>query len=133
MEIEFRIINTAEMPPIIITQGDEDKPKVVINSYHTIWIGLHRKTIAGIIMSVQEKMDMLLDGFLKEQRKFEIDDEHWNSGETDDIWNHRMGFYYCMCNIYDAFGINISPPSNINMNTLNSGKKDRKIQEKLKW
>jgi len=85
MEIEFRIINTAEMPPIIITQGDEDKPKVVINSYHTIWIGLHRKTIAGIIMSVQEKMDMLLDGFLKEQRKFEIDDEHWNSGETDDI------------------------------------------------
>jgi len=86
MEIEFRIINTEEMPPIIITQDDKDKPKVVINSYHKIWIGLHRKTIAGIVLSMQEKMDMILDGFLKEQRQFEIDDQEWNkSGETDDI------------------------------------------------
>ncbi len=85
MEIEFRIINTAEMPPIIITQDDKDNPKVVINSYHKIWIGLHRKTIAGIVLSMQEKMDMILDGFLKEQRKFEIDDQRWNSGEEDDI------------------------------------------------
>tara|TARA_Y100000816_G_C26082660_1_gene570861 strand:+ start:766 stop:1023 length:258 start_codon:yes stop_codon:yes gene_type:complete len=85
MEIEFRIINTAEMPPIIITQDDKDNPKVVINSYHKIWIGLHRKTIAGIVVSMQEKMDMILDGFLKEQRKFEIDDQRWNNGEEDDI------------------------------------------------
>lgn len=85
MEIEFRIINTAEMPPMIITQDDKDNPKVVINSYHKIWIGLHRKTIAGIVLSMQEKMDMILDGFLKEQRKFEIDDQRWNSGEEDDI------------------------------------------------
>jgi len=85
MEIEFRIINTAEMPPIIITQDDKDNPKIVINSYHKIWIGLHRKTIAGIVVSMQEKMDMILDGFLKEQRKFEIDDQKWNSGEEDDI------------------------------------------------
>lgn len=85
MEIEFRIINTAEMPPIIITQDDKDNPKIVINSYHKIWIGLHRKTIAGIIASMQEKMDMILDGFLKEQRKFEIDDQRWNNGEEDDI------------------------------------------------
>jgi len=85
MEIEFRIINTAEMPPIIITQDDKDNPKVVINSYHKIWIGLHRKTIAGIVLSMQEKMDMILDGFLKEQRKFEIDDQRWNNGEEDDI------------------------------------------------
>lgn len=85
MEIEFRIINTAEMPPIIITQDDKDNPKVVINSYHKIWIGLHRKTIAGIVISMQEKMDMILDGFLKEQRKFEIDDQRWNNGEEDDI------------------------------------------------
>ena len=85
MEIEFRIINTAEMPPIIITQDEKDNPKVVINSYHKIWIGLHRKTIAGIVLSMQEKMDMILDGFLKEQRKFEIDDQRWNNGEEDDI------------------------------------------------
>ena len=85
MEIESRIIKTAEMPPRIITQDDKDNPKVVINSYHKIWIGLHRKTIAGIVLSMQEKMDMILDGFLKEQRKFEIDDQRWNSGEEDDI------------------------------------------------
>ena len=42
MEIEFRIINTAEMPPIIITQDDKDNPKVVINSYHKIWITRHK-------------------------------------------------------------------------------------------
>ena len=57
----------------------------MINSYHKIWIGLHRKTIAGILSSMQEKMDMILDGFLKEQRKFEIDDQRWNNGEEDDI------------------------------------------------
>ena len=85
MEIESRIIKTAEMPPRIITQDDKDNPKVVINSYHKIWIGLHRKTIAGIVLSMQEKMDMILDGFLKEQRKFEIDDQRWNNGEEDDI------------------------------------------------
>ena len=46
MEVEYRIINSAEMPPIIISQTESDKPKIVINSYHKIWISLYRKTIS---------------------------------------------------------------------------------------
>ena len=69
--VEFRIIDTAEMPPIVISQNENGQPKVVINTYHTLWISLHRRTIAGIIEALQEKMDMLLTGFLQEQYKFE--------------------------------------------------------------
>ena len=54
--VEFRIINTPEMPPLVISQNEEDEPKVVINTYHRIWIGLNRKLIAGIIENLQEKM-----------------------------------------------------------------------------
>ena len=56
--VEFRIINTPEMPPLVISQNEEDEPKVVINTYHRIWIGLNRKLIAGIIENMQEKMEI---------------------------------------------------------------------------
>tara|TARA_R110002051_G_scaffold165198_2_gene236054 strand:- start:2179 stop:2439 length:261 start_codon:yes stop_codon:yes gene_type:complete len=72
--VEFRIINTPEMPPLVISQNEEDEPKVVINTYHRIWIGLNRKLIAGIIENLQEKMDMILTGYLVEQRAFEQED-----------------------------------------------------------
>ena len=72
--VEFRIINTSEMPPIVISQNENDEPKVVLNEYHKIWISLNRKVIAGIIENLQEKMDMLLTGYLKEQRAFEKED-----------------------------------------------------------
>tara|TARA_S200002703_G_C3775276_1_gene238744 strand:+ start:685 stop:933 length:249 start_codon:yes stop_codon:yes gene_type:complete len=74
MDVEFRVINTSEMPPIVITQNEEDKPKVVINTYHKLWISLNRRVIAGIIEALQEKMDMVLTGFLKEQYEFEKED-----------------------------------------------------------
>jgi len=74
-KVEFRIINTAEMPPIVISQNeDDDAPKVVINTYHRIWISLNRQLIAGILENMQEKMDMILTGYLKEQRLFEKED-----------------------------------------------------------
>tara|TARA_R110000744_G_C19338254_1_gene559210 strand:- start:1076 stop:1321 length:246 start_codon:yes stop_codon:yes gene_type:complete len=74
-KVEFRIINTPEMPPIVISQNeDTDSPKVVINTYHRIWISLNRQLIAGILENMQEKMDMLLTGYLKEQRQFEKED-----------------------------------------------------------
>tara|TARA_R110000787_G_scaffold138599_1_gene252253 strand:- start:676 stop:936 length:261 start_codon:yes stop_codon:yes gene_type:complete len=72
--VEFRIINTPEMPPLVISQNEEDEPKVVINTYHRIWIGLNRKLIAGIVENLQEKMDMILTGYLVEQRAFEQED-----------------------------------------------------------
>jgi len=86
MEVEYRIINSAEMPPIIISQTDNDRPKVVINSYHKIWISLYRNTISGIVHSLQDKMDDLLTSFLVEQRTFEKDDhEFMNDNSTGDL------------------------------------------------
>ena len=63
---------------MVIAMNDDDKPKVVINAYHRIWIGLHRKVIAGIVVNLQEKMDEMLDGFLREQRANEkLDTGDW--------------------------------------------------------
>ena len=79
--VEFRIINTPEMPPIVISQNENDEPKVVVNTYHRIWISLNRQIIAGILENMQEKMDMILTGYLKEQREFEKEDlEMMNDG-----------------------------------------------------
>mgnify|MGYP003109126292 FL=1 len=75
--VEFRIIDTDEMPPIVITQNEEDQPKVVINMYHKLWISLNRRVIAGIIEGLQEKMDDILTGYLKEQYNFEKEDREF--------------------------------------------------------
>ena len=72
--VEFRVINTSEMPPIVISQNEKDEPKVVVNTYHRIWISLNRKLIAGILENMQEKMDTILTAYLQEQRTFEKDD-----------------------------------------------------------
>ena len=69
--VEFRIIDTSEMPPIVISQNENGEPKVVINTYHKLWISLHRRTIAGIIEALQEKMDRILTGYLQEQHNYE--------------------------------------------------------------
>ena len=74
-EVEFRVVHDNTMPPIIISYNEEDKPKVVLNTYHKIWISLNRRVIAGIIENLQEKMDMILTGFLTEQRTFEKQDQ----------------------------------------------------------
>tara|TARA_R100001443_G_scaffold72179_1_gene80297 strand:+ start:14297 stop:14560 length:264 start_codon:yes stop_codon:yes gene_type:complete len=79
--VEFRVVNTADLPPIVISQNENDEPKVVLNTYHRIWISLNRKLIAGIVDNLPEKIDMILTGYLQEQRRFEIDDlEMMNDG-----------------------------------------------------
>ena len=79
--VEFRVVNTAELPPIVISQNEKDEPKVVLNTYHRIWISLNRRLIAGIIDNLPEKIDTILTGYLQEQRRFEIDDlEMMNDG-----------------------------------------------------
>lgn len=70
-EIEFRLIDDDDMPPIVITIGNSDLPKVVINRKHTIWLSLNRKCIGGCAESLYEKIDELLTGHLSEQRMFE--------------------------------------------------------------
>ena len=72
--VEYRVINTAEMPPIVISQNENGEPKVVNNTYHRLWISLNRRIIAGIIESLQEKMDVILTSYLEEQYLFEQED-----------------------------------------------------------
>ena len=71
-EIEFRLVNDIEMPPIVITMNDRDRPKVVLNAHHKIWLCLHRKDIAGSATALFEKIDTILTGFLIEQRNNEV-------------------------------------------------------------
>ncbi len=70
-QVEFRVIDSGDMPPLVISQNENDEPKVVINTHHRIWISLNRKLIAGIVDNLQEKMDMILTGYLEEQRVYE--------------------------------------------------------------
>tara|TARA_R100000406_G_scaffold69624_1_gene49968 strand:+ start:257 stop:502 length:246 start_codon:yes stop_codon:yes gene_type:complete len=76
-EVEFRIINTEEMPPIVISANENDEPKVVLNTYHKLWITLNRKIIAGIIEDLYGKMDMILTSYLEEQYQFEKEDREF--------------------------------------------------------
>tara|TARA_R110001606_G_C15150428_1_gene625666 strand:- start:115 stop:369 length:255 start_codon:yes stop_codon:yes gene_type:complete len=76
--VEFRIVNSPDLPPLVISQNENDEPKVVLNTYHRIWISLNRRLIAGIIDNLQEKMDTILTSFLQEQRTFEREDYEFN-------------------------------------------------------
>jgi len=75
-EVEFRIVNERELPPIVITMDEEDNPKVVLNAYYKVWLGLHRKTIGGCAQSLFDKVSDILDSYLTEQRHFERMDEN---------------------------------------------------------
>tara|TARA_R110002012_G_C11544410_1_gene601759 strand:- start:788 stop:1036 length:249 start_codon:yes stop_codon:yes gene_type:complete len=79
-EVEFRIINTSEMPAIVISANENDEPKVVLNTYHKLWISLNRKIIAGIVEDLYGKMDFILTGYLEEQYLFEKEDREINEG-----------------------------------------------------
>ena len=74
-QVEYRIVNDNELPPVVITMTENDEVKVVLNQHHKIWLCLQRKTIAGSAQSLFEKIDMLLDGHLREQRQYERMDE----------------------------------------------------------
>ena len=46
-EVEFRVVSDDELPPIVITMSDDGVVKVVLNTYHRLWLAYNRKTIAG--------------------------------------------------------------------------------------
>jgi hypothetical protein len=77
--VEFRIVNSEGLPPVCISQNENDEPKVVLNTYHRIWLSLNRKLIAGIIDNLPEKIDTILTSYLMEQRQFEKEDEEMMS------------------------------------------------------
>jgi len=75
--VEFRIVEDEELPAIIITGNESHEPKVVINTHHKLWISLNRRTIAGVIEALQEKMDNILTSYLQEQFDFELEDRKY--------------------------------------------------------
>lgn len=66
-QIEFRLIEEEDMPPIVITIGENSEPKVILNAHHRIWMGWKRKMIGGVARSLYDKIDELLDSYLADQ------------------------------------------------------------------
>jgi|TARA_R100000455_G_C6220110_1_gene84864 hypothetical protein len=75
--VEFRIVDSPDLPPLVISQNEDDEPKVVINTHHRLWISLNRRVIAGIVEALQDKMDMILTSYLEESYAFEKQDREF--------------------------------------------------------
>ena len=69
--VEFRLIDDEELPPIVITVGENDEPKVIINNKYKIWLSLNRKIIGGVAEALYGKIDEILNAHLNEQRMYE--------------------------------------------------------------
>tara|TARA_R100000149_G_scaffold64652_2_gene37062 strand:+ start:246 stop:524 length:279 start_codon:yes stop_codon:yes gene_type:complete len=86
--VEFKLVQDVELPPLVISMNENDMPKVVLNTQHKVWLSLNRRLILGIFEALPEKLDMILDGYLREQRIFEIDDNNMQkeiNGQNGDI------------------------------------------------
>lgn len=75
--VEFRIVDSPDLPPLVISQNEDDEPKVVINTHHRLWISLNRRVIAGIMEALQDKLDMILTSYLEENYAFEKQDREF--------------------------------------------------------
>ena len=73
-QVEFRLVDDGQLPPIMITMNDDDGGKVVMNNQHKIWMSLHRKTIGGCAEALFEKINELLYSHLVEVRRDELFD-----------------------------------------------------------
>ena len=73
-QVEFRLVDDGQLPPIMITMNDDDGVKVVMNNQHKIWMTLHRKTIGGCAEALFEKINELLYSHLVEVRRDELFD-----------------------------------------------------------
>ena len=87
-QVEFNVVSDLELPPMVISMNEDDEPKVMLNTQHKIWLSLNRRLLVGIFEALPEKLDMILDGYLREQRLFEIDDNDMQkqiNGSNGDI------------------------------------------------
>ena len=74
--VEFRLIEDADMPPVIIKQHESEMTVVImINLHHKIWLSLKRKSIAGANKQMFAQIDSILNGYLEEQLKMKEFDE----------------------------------------------------------
>ena len=76
-QVEFRLINSEEMPPIVIKSHEDNIGLVIVlNQHHNVWLALHRNTIPGITESLHSKLNELCDTHLEEQLAYRrFDDE----------------------------------------------------------
>ena len=72
--VEFRIIDDAEMPPIVITMNENDEPKVILNQFHKLWLSLNREIIGGCAEALFGKIQMILSAYLEQQYVYEQQD-----------------------------------------------------------
>tara|TARA_S200002703_G_C3784648_1_gene241857 strand:+ start:926 stop:1195 length:270 start_codon:yes stop_codon:yes gene_type:complete len=84
-QVEFNVVSDLELPPMVISMNEDDEPKVMLNTQHKIWLSLNRRLLVGIFEALPEKLDMILDGYLREQRLFEIDDNDMQKQINGDI------------------------------------------------
>lgn len=84
-QVEFNIVSDLELPPMVISMNEDDEPKVMLNTQHKIWLSLNRRLLVGIFEALPEKLDIILDGYLREQRLFEIDDNDMQKQINGDI------------------------------------------------
>jgi hypothetical protein len=72
MNVEFRIVNDEDVPPLVITIGDNDEPKIVINRYHAVWLMVNRNVIPSCAEELAAEIYKLLDAHLSEMRANEL-------------------------------------------------------------
>jgi outer membrane PBP1 activator LpoA protein len=84
-QVEFNVVSDLELPPMVISMNENDEPKVMLNTQHKIWLSLNRRLLVGIFEALPEKLDMILDGYLREQRLFEIDDNDMQRQINGDV------------------------------------------------
>ena len=74
--VEFRLIEDADMPPVIIKQHEHEMTVVImINLHHKIWLSLKRKSIAGANKQLFSQIDSILNMYLEEQLRMKEFDE----------------------------------------------------------
>jgi hypothetical protein len=72
MNVEFRIVNDEDVPPLVITMTEEDMPKIVINRHHSIWLMINRNVIPSSAQAIADEIYKLLDAHLQDMRADEL-------------------------------------------------------------
>jgi hypothetical protein len=73
-QIEFRIVNDEDVPPLVFTMDENDRPKIVINRHHAIWLMVYRNIIPSSANAIADEIYNLLDAHLAEMRANELMD-----------------------------------------------------------
>tara|TARA_R110002012_G_scaffold174113_1_gene338865 strand:+ start:620 stop:856 length:237 start_codon:yes stop_codon:yes gene_type:complete len=71
-QIEFRLVNDEDVPPLVFTMDDNDRPKIIINRHYAIWLMVNRNIIPSSANAIADEIYNLLDAHLAEMRANEL-------------------------------------------------------------